>query len=257
MKRSLSVLTLLALFGTSGCLKKTTGDPSLLEPDAIFQDSSEIFSGTLSPQGTQFKAFSLTFSASTAITLASLTTSPTNVVSVPMTLMFGTPAADLLSCTASNTQTVTPSLTTHYTQNLVTGTYCVAIADPGNLTGDTNFAIRIRQTLALPGFGTAGTETFSTNLYPGSFTNRTFGVSANGEVKVALAGVSPQASVGLGLGVTNDALSDCYLNKVVVSTPGAAPQLTATAEVGAYCVKVFDPGGLADRVLFNVQITHP
>jgi hypothetical protein len=255
MKRLFFVFALLALTGSSGCLKATE-DTSAFEPTTVFEDSSEIYAGSLSPQGTQFKVFSLTFGADTKLSLVSIM-SGSSPLFVPLSMGLGTPNTDGTTCTPTITQTVIPALTTQITQALVTGNYCVQITDPGNLPGEVKFAVRIRKTLTLPSFGTPGTDAFSTNLYPGGAINRTFGSTAGGEVKVALTSVSPQASVGLGLGVTDDGLSDCFLNQATVVAPGATAQLTANAEPGFYCVKVFDAGGLPDRVLFNVQITHP
>jgi hypothetical protein len=255
MRPLFRALALFAFVATSGCLQSEV-DESPFEPDPIFQDSSEIFTDTLSPQGSKMKVFVLTFQAQTRVTLASLTSGAT-ALSVPLVLTFGTPSADATTCTPTSTVTVTPALTTQITQELVTGTYCVGIADAGSLTGDVTFAVRIRKSLAPPDFGKAGTDTISTNLYPGGKINRTFGVTASGEVKLALTGVNPQATLGLGIGVTQDTFDDCYLNKIVVTTAGSQPQLTANVEPGIYCVKVFDPGGLPDRVTFSASITHP
>jgi hypothetical protein len=255
MRRLFSALSLLAFVAASGCLPSKV-DESPFEPDPIFQDSSEIFTDTLSPQGTKMKVFTLTFQAQTRLTFASLTRG-TTALSLPLVITLGTPSTDGTTCTATSTATVTPALTTHVTQELVTGTYCVGVADAGSLTGDVTFAVRIRKSLAPPSFGNAGTQTFSTNLYPGGTINRSFGVTANGEVKFGLTGVTPQANLGLGIGVAADSFDDCYLNKIIVTAPGSQPQLTANVEPGIYCVKVFDAGGLPDRVTFSASITHP
>jgi hypothetical protein len=255
MTRLCSLFILVALVGASGCLKQEFQETPL-EPDAIFQDASEVLTGTLSPGATTFRTFTVTFGADVKITLASLTRG-TATLSVPLSLGFGTPSTDGSTCTttAAQTQTVIPALTTHFSQTLTTGSYCVVLTDSGNLTADTNFAVRVRQSLALPNYGAAGTETYSTNLYPGGTFNRTFGVAGGGEIKVVLTSVTPQATLGMALGVADDNVTDCY--PTITTTGGTGATLIANSEKGAFCVKVFDPGGLTDRVLFNVQVTHP
>ncbi len=255
MRRLFCALSLFAVLGASGCLKNIE-DTSPFEPDPIFQDSSEIFTGTVSPLGSKIHSFTLGFSANVKVTFASLTTGNT-ALALPLTLTLGTPTSDGAACTTTSTVVVAPALTTNLTQELVTGTYCVGLADSGNLSGDAIYAIRVRKSLAAPSYGQAGTDTFSTNLYPGGRINRTFGASGGGEVKVELTGVTPHASIAFGIGVTQDTFDDCYLSKLVVTTPGSSAQLTANVEPGLYCVKVFDPGGLPDRVTFDAKITHP
>jgi hypothetical protein len=258
MKRQLCAFALVALVGTSGCLRDQQETTGSFEPTPIFQDSSVIFTGVLSPAGVKTHSFTLDFMADVKVTFASLTTGNTTL-SVPATLTMGTPSSDGATCTATAAMTtnVAPSLTTNLAQSLVTGTYCVGIADSGSLSGDATYALRVRKTLAPPSFGQAGTDTFSTNLYPGGKVNRSFGATAGGEVKVEITGVTPQASIAFGIGVTQDEFDDCYLNKLAVTTPGSSAQLTANVEPGVYCVKVFDPGGLPDRVTFDAKITHP
>jgi hypothetical protein len=248
------LLCLITLSLVGGCNKV---DIAPSEGDEVPFVSTVIFAGTLAPQGTRFLPFDVVQSSTAAVTLAGLRPSGTNTaVSVPLALSLGTVATGGTTCDILTTVTVTPALTSHISRDVTGGqNLCVQLSDPGNLTGDTDFAVRVQQSSALGPLGQAGTETFSTNLYPQGYANRTFAQSEGGPVTVRLTSASPAAALGLGLGVTQTG-SDCYFSRTVVSTPGQPAELTADADLGEYCVRVFDPGGLPDRVLFSVQITH-
>ena len=250
MKRRLWVALILVL--SAGC-NKTSTTPTSTTPDPYVV--SDVFSGTLSMQGTQLRVFSVVQTSQTVLTLASLKRSGTNTtVSVPLTLVLGTPTTDASTCTPSTTLTVSPALTAHFNQQLIAGTYCVSLTDPGNLTDTVDFGVRINQSANATPVGKAGTEAFSTNLYRAGSVMRTFATSQSGSISVMLNGVSPATSVGFGLGVPG--ASECFLYSSTTSTPGTSQELSASADSGAYCVKVFDTGLVADRVLFDMKITH-
>jgi hypothetical protein len=252
MKTGLTVLSL-ALLLIPGC-NKTPTTPTTTAPTPY--SDSRVFSGILSVQATDFQSFTVSTSATVNVLLGSLTISGTSTtVSLPLRLSLGSPTSDGTACTASTTVTVSPALTSQINQSLIAGTYCVAISDAGSLTSDLVFAIRINQTANTTAPGHAGTETFSSNLYPLGAAVRTFAASQSGNVTVALSNVTPAASVGIGLGVSDG--SNCFLNTAVVTTPGAGTQLSASADAATYCVKMFDTGQLSGRVLFDVTITHP
>jgi hypothetical protein len=254
MKTGLSLL-LIVLLLSPAC--KTTSVTDVTGPTAPTPYSdSRVFTGTLSPQGVFFQGFSVTTQATVTVLLASLTkTGTTTTVSLPMQLTVGTLNADGSACTGSTSVTATPSLTSQINQSLISGTYCVQLADTGSLTSNVDFAIRVNQSANTTVVGQAGTETFSSNLYPLGVATRTFAVTQTGSVTVSLSSVSPAAGLGIGVGIPNT--NDCVLNTSLITTPGAGADLSATAEVGTFCVRLFDTGQLPGRVLFNVKITHP
>jgi hypothetical protein len=131
----------------------------------------------------------------------------------------------------------------------------VSIADLGSLMSDVDFAIRINQSANTTAIGSAGTDTFSSNLYPLGVATRTFGASQSGNVTVTLASVTPAATLGIGLGIPNN--NDCVLNTSVITALGSGTTMSANADAGTYCVRMFDAGQLTNRVLFNVSIVHP
>ena len=252
MKIGLSLLILVLLLGP-GCTKDTTA-PTAGTPTPY--SDSRVFSGTLSAQGTDFQAFTVATSATVNVLLASLTlTGTTTTLSLPLQLALGTLTSDGLGCTASSTVTATPALASQINQSLIAGTYCVSVTDSGSLTSDVDFAIRINQSAYTSAPGQAGTETFSSNLYPRGVVARTFAVSQSGNVTVTLSSITPAASVGMGLGIPNNA--DCILNTSLITTPGSGAEMSSNAEAGTFCVRMFDTGQLNGRVLFDVKIAHP
>ena len=217
--------------------------------------TADAFVATLSPQGSQFKTFNVLQTATTTITLAS-EISDGATVSAPLTLLLGSLSADGNDCAGSTTVTVAPALTAHIKQSLAVATYCVKVSDPGSLSGNVDFGVIISQAADTTVLGSpAGTDTFSSNLYPMGAVVRTFSMTQTGQATVTLSSVSPAASVGIGVGMTSDG-NNCLLNQLVVTTPGSGTTISATADAGLYCVKVYDPGSLANRVVFTAQITH-
>jgi hypothetical protein len=252
MKTGLSFL-LIVLMLAPACKTPTTS-PTSTAP--VPYSNSQVFTGTLSAQGMYFQGFSVTSQATVTVDLAGLTKAGTmTTVSMPLQLTLGTLNADGSACTGTTTVTASPSLTSQINQSLIAGTYCVQLVDAGSLTSDVNFAIRVNQSANTTVVGQAGTETWSSNLYPLGVLTRTFAVTQAGNVTVSLSSVTPAAALGIGIGVPNN--NDCVLNTSLVTTPGAGANLSTTTEVGTFCVRLFDTGQLPGRVLFNVTITHP
>ena len=49
----------------------------------------------------------------------------------------------------------------------------------------------------------------------------------------------------------------CALNAAVETVAGAAAQIAISADVGAYCAKVYDTGTLTAPVPFTISISRP
>jgi hypothetical protein len=251
--RAFLFLTLLLATGCSGdpAPATTPTGPTTLST------ASAIFGGTVSPGGSQTFSFNVNSPAQTLITFGSLRQSggSNTTLSTPMKLLLGSPnSSDPTGCSGSTSQTGPPALVAQISQSLIVGTYCVVLSDPGNLSSGADFGIRVTQSTGISALGTPGTDTFSTNLYPGGVTDKTFGVTAQGTVTVTLTDVRPGANIGFGVGLSADQAS-CNLYQSVNS--GTTKSVTVTAEAGIYCVRAFDPGGLPDRVTFTIQTIHP
>jgi hypothetical protein len=77
-------------------------------------------------------------------------------------------------------------------------------------------------------------------------------------MSLTLQGLGAGASqLGIGIGIPRADGSGCFLTQSVVTAVGGTPQISASVERGQYCVRVFDPGVLANPVTFALQITFP
>ena len=249
-------ITLAFLVFAAGCNKATSTAPTDSTATAS-GTQSDFFLGTLAPGGTQFNSFPLVVSATVTFTLVSLVQTGTSTLDPSfVSLTYGTPGSDGTVCTPVQTVNVTPALTNQISVSLAPGSYCVQVADTGGLSGSVDFAVRTKTSVGSVTEGKAGTETFSTNLYPGNNLTRTVAVGTAGDVNITLTQVTPAASIGFGIGVTKSNNGDCYLTKSVVSARGSTASLSVKTDPGTYCVKVFDPGTLPDRVTFFMEIAH-
>jgi hypothetical protein len=137
----------LALSGVA-CGKSTTSSTSTT---TTVSPSTELFTGTLSPKGSTFYSFTVS-SAGTAvaITLASTATSKIGpTAGARLRLGFGTPSGFGCAVTSSvdtaaglSAQLSNPSTPADSTGSI----YCVQVSDPGQLTADVLFVIRIVHT---------------------------------------------------------------------------------------------------------------
>ena len=102
---------------------------------------------------------------------------------------------------------------------------------------------------------TATSETWSSTVAPGGQSSRSFTVNASGTINVTLTAAG--ATLGVGVGLPRVSGGGCRLGVSVNASAGTAPQISAPADAGQYCVQVFDLGTLTDPVGFAVKIDHP
>jgi hypothetical protein len=243
---------LLLLVGGTACSQdeETPTTPTTQGPTSFTQ----VFSGTLQPRTSQTYAFSLGSSLPVRLSLGSLTDANENPLASTLTMTFGRPAGT--GCGALHTTTVQAGLATHMLFQPAPGTYCVAITDTGQLPAAALFGVRITQgepsSTASP-----GTDTYTSVLFPGGFTSRTFQASAGGTVTVIMDTISPAsvASLNVGVGFPRVDGGGCQLTQSFVAPRGG--QLSVPVEIGTYCVKVSDPGTLTELTSFSLRIVHP
>jgi hypothetical protein len=136
------------------------------------------------------------------------------------------------------------------------GTYCVSVADIGQLTSPANFGVRI--TLGDPSTrGGGGTVTYAQTVLPKGSTSRTFDASLRGDVTVFFDTIDPASvpSLSLGIGFPRSDGSGCVLNQTYSATRGS--QFAFPVEAGTYCLQVSDPGTLTGPAQFSLRIQHP
>src|SRR5262249_6075627 len=98
-------------------------------------------------------------------------------------------------------------------------------------------------------------ETFTGTLLPLGTSSNTFFVQRAGGIQVSLTGLSPAASVGLGVGTPSGATCLTLDHMTVVAGPNA--QMIGTATVrGNFCVAVFDVGNLVESVNYTIVVLH-
>jgi hypothetical protein len=100
-------------------------------------------------------------------------------------------------------------------------------------------------------------STFASHLVKGGSASRAFAVTNAGSIQVMLSSVTPSVIVGVGLGIPRPDGSGCHLGKSVETTAGSDPQITALADSGMYCVKIYDVGHVEDSVSFAITVSHP
>jgi len=98
-------------------------------------------------------------------------------------------------------------------------------------------------------------ETWSSIVAPGGQSTRSFTVNSSGTITVTLTAAG--ATLGLGIGLPRVTGGGCRLGVSVNTPAGSAPQLSASADAGQYCVQVYDLGTLTDTVGFALKIDHP
>jgi hypothetical protein len=135
----------LAVLSAAACGdSSTTTSPS--STTTATTTSTELFTGTLSPMGSTFYSFTVANAGGVAVTLASTTTSKVGPAgSARLSLALGTPLG--FGCSASSSIDTTPGLSAQLTTgSTAAGVYCVNVSDPGGLSEDVLFVIRIVHT---------------------------------------------------------------------------------------------------------------
>jgi len=143
MTRLIFAALLLAVgFGTGACSKSTTAPTTT----TTVAPSSEYFSGTLSPRGTQFYSFSVATAGTVSVTLASAASARIGPA-LPVQLSIGVGVPSGFDCAVSTAVNTAPGLAAQLTTSgAASSIYCVNISDPGVLTSDTLFVVRVSHT---------------------------------------------------------------------------------------------------------------
>src|SRR5215831_7076810 len=138
-------LRALVLVGFSAVLAANCGNSDTTTTPTTTTDtrSNEIVANTLNVGQSQFYSFTTLSPGQTDITLVSLR--PSGNVAAPLRpvvgLGLGTPQGT--DCALSNAINTTPALTAQLSVATNVSTYCVKIADIGNLTGAVDYTIRL------------------------------------------------------------------------------------------------------------------
>lgn len=254
MIRAVRNLTFFCLLLTaSACTERTTVPSQVRQLPITSTASTQVFTGTLAPAGSQTFAFTIG-SAPVRVSLGSLTDADGTPLSQSLRLTFGIPQGT--GCGPIQAATTRTGLSTQLQVNVSGGTYCVSVEDIGQLSSTATFGVRI--ILGDPSTrGGGGTVTYAQTVLPKGSTTRTFEASLRGDVTILFDAIEPSsvASLGIGVGFPRSDGGGCVLNLTATATRGS--QFTFPVEAGTYCIQVSDPGTLTGPAQFSLRIQHP
>lgn len=96
---------------------------------------------------------------------------------------------------------------------------------------------------------------FESQIVRGGSATRAFTLTTAGTIDVTLTSITPSIVVGLGIGIPRSDGNGCNLSRSVEASVGGS--VSAAADPGSYCVKVFDVGQVEQSASFSVVIAHP
>jgi len=102
---------------------------------------------------------------------------------------------------------------------------------------------------------TVTTETFTGTLAEGAQNSFPFTTAGSGTVTVTATSLSPQLTVGLGIGTLNG--SACTAATQNATAQQASVVTMSVSSAATYCALVYDPGGLASSVAYTITVAHP
>jgi hypothetical protein len=102
---------------------------------------------------------------------------------------------------------------------------------------------------------TGTTDTFSGTLVQGAQNSYPFTVTTSGTVTVTATSVTPALTLGLGIGTLSGTTCVATSQNAAAQQSGTVTMSVTTA--GTYCALVYDPGGLAQNVVYVITVAHP
>ena len=250
--RTLTLLRLM-LAGAAACEETTTVPTAPTVRPATSQATTQIFTGTLDPGASKTYAFTIG-GVPVRVSLSSLTDSNNNPLPQSLRLTFGVPQGT--GCGAIQTATTPATLSTQLQALAAGGTYCVSVADIGQLPATANFGVRI--TLGDPTTSAGSGEiSYASTVLPKGSTSRSFDASNSGIVTIFVDSIVPASvsSLSLGIGFPRTDGGGCQLNQTFSAVRGS--QFAFAVEAGTYCLQVSDPGTLTGPAQFALRIQHP
>jgi hypothetical protein len=143
--KALKLMVLLATFASAAACGGDTS-PATTTPSVTVGPSTELFEGTVVPQGSAFYSFQVQQTGNVNLMLASVTSSaaPGTSSAVTLGISIGVPSGT--DCTIQNAAPASAGLTSQLVVNMTPGLYCARVYDIGNLKATVNFAVRIIHT---------------------------------------------------------------------------------------------------------------
>ena len=255
MKRISTVFALvLALVWGAACGNGTTTPTT--PTTGVATSFTQVMSGDIAPGATPVHTFSVPGTAPLHMMLGSLLGADGLPLGSTVTLVYGVPSTDGLTCTALTKVSTPVALQAQINVTASSGGYCVGLEDTGSVADATHYAIRVI-------YGTPSDETsagsfdHTSTVLQGGTTSRTFGASVAGIATITMTDFAPAsvAAVGLGVGFQRNDATGCEVSATTLAARGAT--FSVPVDAGKYCVKVFDPGTFPGLVTFTIKISHP
>ncbi len=247
-----SIAALLALAVLSGC---NNDEPTAPSGPSGPTSNVVVFTGTVAPAGSQIHTFTIGGGVPVRVSLGSLIDSNAQPLPQSVRLTFGIPQGT--GCGALQTVVTPVTLATQISALLSQGTYCVSVTDIGQLPGQATFGVRIVFGDPRSDAG-GGTITYTSTVFQGGFTSRTFDASQAGTVTVFFDTIDPGSVPSLSLGIgfpRTDGSGGCQITQLHTATRGS--QFSVNVDAGTYCVRIADPGTVTGSATFSLRITHP
>ena len=119
-------------------------DPVTTSPSTTTKvRTTEVFTGTLTVGGAQFYSFLSSESGTTDVTLVSLRPSGSTASTLATVVGLGVGTPSGIDCALMSAITTAPGLAAQLSVTTSTRTYCVKVADVGNLRGATDYTVRL------------------------------------------------------------------------------------------------------------------
>jgi hypothetical protein len=139
MRDGALVVTLVLALVTAACGDDSPTSPS--STDSTTTTSTITYAGTLVVGGSRFYSFTNAAAGSVTALLASVAAADTRLpLAVPLEIGVGVPAGT--DCATTITQLVAPGLVSQLNVSLASGTFCLRVADAGELRAPATFAVR-------------------------------------------------------------------------------------------------------------------
>jgi hypothetical protein len=139
MRGGVLAVTLTLALVTAACGDDTPTSPS--DTSSTSTTSTVTYTGTLNVGGSRFYSFTNNAAGSVTALLASVAAADTRLpLPVPLQIGVGVPSGT--DCATTVSQLIAPGLVSQLTVTLASGTFCLRVADAGELKAPATFAVR-------------------------------------------------------------------------------------------------------------------
>ena len=217
---------------------------------------TQVLTGTIAAGVTPFHSFTVPSGAPLHMMLGSLTSPAEVPLGSTVTLVYGVPATDGVTCKPLAKVSTTAGLKAQFNVLASAGEYCLAMENVGSVPEGSLYAMRV--IYGTPNEDTsAGIIEYTSSVLAGGATARSFPAAVDGTAFVTMVDIlkANVSALGVAVGFQRNDGSGCELSVAATATRGS--QFSGPVDAGRYCVKVFDLGTLTGTTTFSLRIVHP